>query len=107
MTNPDPDPPQIVPAAPELLELAARMRPKWDIDALQGALIAARAAGWTWERTFGHVALLLTDPAGEPRQLLDACRNPIRHQPGVPANDNFRQALRDTFPQAVTSGAEQ
>ncbi len=105
MTNPDP--PDIQPAARELLALAEQMRPRWDIPALQGALAAARNAGWTWTRTFACVAALLTDPEASPRDVLAACQNPVHRQTGQPPNEEFITALRETFPQARPAEAAQ
>jgi len=66
----------IRPAQPELLDLAAAMRPDWDRDRLSGALAAAANNGWPW-----------------PRDLLAEIRDPL-HREGRPlsAEDNARHA---------------
>ena len=75
----------INPAQPQLLDLAAEMRPGWDRDDLSLALVAARNAGWSWCRTLLQVARLLCDEKAVPHDLAVAARSPLeRTQPADP-----------------------
>jgi hypothetical protein len=72
-------------AQPELLALAEAMRgPEW-ADDLAGALIAAGYSGWPLKQAYGEVFRLLLDEDGHPRELRDACRDPLKS--GQPAAD--------------------
>jgi len=76
----------IRPAQPQLLDLAAEMRPDWPAEELEGALVAAAASGWSWIRAFALTADLLADENATPRQLADAFRSPLdRQHPGEPS----------------------
>lgn len=75
----------IQPATPQLLALAAEMRPDWESHDLQAALAAARTAGWDWPKTFVTVSRLLADSQANPRDLVEAVQSPIAprsQQPG-------------------------
>jgi len=80
-------------ATPELLELAAAMRPDWERRDLAGALASAANNGWPWPRAFLAACRLLADPDAEPRDLLAEIRDPL-HRDGRPlsAADNARHA---------------
>lgn len=82
-------------ATPQLLALAAVMRPDWDPAALSGALVSAAVNGWAWPRAFLACARLLADPKGQPRDLLAEIADPVRRdsRPLSPA-DNARHAAR-------------
>lgn len=71
------DPPTLRSAIPELLDLAEATDPDIDRDALQGAVLAAGTAGWTWGQTMVAVAQMLAR-GEEPRDLLEACRDPLK-----------------------------
>lgn len=70
-------PPDICAAPAELLALAAAMRPAWDRDVLAAALLAARTAGWTWDRTLAETVRLMRDPDGSPWDLKRAAADPF------------------------------
>ena len=70
--------PLVQPASRELTDLAVTMRPDWDRDDLSGALVAAKTAGWSWERTFREVSRLLLLDDGEPAALRHAAATPLR-----------------------------
>jgi hypothetical protein len=80
----------INPATPQLLDLAAAMRPDWDRDQLSLALVAVRNAGWPWTRTFMAAARLLCDVKAVPRDLAVAARSPLERT--VPADPDVAAA---------------
>jgi hypothetical protein len=71
------DPPDIRAAPDELLALARAVRPAWDCDILAAALLAAKNAGWTWDRTLAETVRLLRDPGGSPWDLKRAAADPF------------------------------
>ncbi len=78
--------PEIQAAPGELADLAAAMRPAWDRDILAGALLAARQAGWTWDRTLAETIRLMRTPDGSPWDLKRAAASPLRRdypEPGT------------------------
>lgn len=75
------DRPTPMSAIPELLDLAVATRPDIDRDALQGAILAAGPVGWSWGRTMVAVAMMLAH-GEEPRDLLEATRDPLKLRPG-------------------------
>ncbi len=81
MTEPD------IRAAPgELVALAAAMRPHWDHDVLAAALLAARQAGWSWDRTLAETIRLMRREDGSPWDLKRAAASPLHRehpQPGT------------------------
>ncbi len=83
----------ICPATPELLALAAAMRPDWDRRDLSGALTSAANNGWPWPRAFLAACRLLADPDATPRDLLAEIPSPLERnaRPLSPA-DNARRA---------------
>lgn len=73
----------IQPAVPQLVALAAAMRPDWDAEDLDMAILAASQAGWEWERIAREVWRLAWIEDGSPASLRAACRSPLdRPQPG-------------------------
>jgi hypothetical protein len=74
------------PATPELLTLAAKMRPDWDRTDLSGALAAAASNGWDWPKTFLAVCRLLADSEAAPRDLIKAVQNPVAPPKGRPGD---------------------
>jgi len=70
-------------ATPQLLDLAAGMRPDWSRDDLSGALTAARSSGWPWPRACMTAVRLLCDPEATPRDLLAEVRNPLARETAV------------------------
>lgn len=68
----------IQPAPAELQALAAAMRPDWDREALAAAILAAKNAGWTWDRTLAEVIRLARKEAGSPVELRHAAGRPAR-----------------------------
>ena len=87
-TDPSPD----IQAAPdELLALAAAVRPAWDCDVLAAALLAARQAGWTWDRTLAETIQLMRKPDGSPWDLKRAAADPF-HRSSVPPGTEKRGA---------------
>lgn len=87
------DPPVIHAAPDELLALAAAMRPDWDDAILASALIAARTAGWTWDRTLAETIRLMRDPAGSPWDLKRAAADPF-HKTTPPPGTEKRGAAK-------------
>ena len=86
------DPLPDIEAAPgELLALARAMRPAWDHDVLAAALLAARTAGWTWDRTLAETVRLMRDPDASPWDLKHAAADPF-HQATVPPGTEKRGA---------------
>ncbi len=73
-TEPIPD---ICAAPDELLALARAVRPAWDHDILAAALLAARQAGWTWDRTLAETVRLMRFPDGSPWDLKRAAASPL------------------------------
>lgn len=86
MNAPDPIP-EFRDAPDELLELARAMRPAWDHDVLAAAILAARNAGWTWDRTLAETVRLLRDPAGSPWDLKRATADPFTHTTPPPGTE--------------------
>jgi hypothetical protein len=87
-TRDEPDTPVIQPAAPQLIALAVAMRPGWDPEDLDMAILAATQAGWDWERTAREVWRLAWTEDGSPASLRAACRSPFERPSGggrVPA----------------------
>lgn len=76
--------PAIQAAPDELLALARAVRPAWDHDILAAALLAARQAGWTWERTLAETVRLMRDPGGSPWELRHAAADPFDRSTPVP-----------------------
>jgi hypothetical protein len=78
-------------AQAELLALAEAMRgPDW-ADDLAGALLAAGNSNWPLKQAYGEAFRLLLDENGHPREMRDACRNPLKPgragaDPGVVAS---------------------
>lgn len=84
-------------APQQLISLAAEMRPDWDPDQLQHALMAAKAANWSWARTFMLTARLLADENASPRDLAAEARNPLKAADDVAEpSDEYRQ-LRQAY----------
>lgn len=75
---------EIQPAARELASLAHAMR-GWDRDDLMGAMLAARNAGWDFERVFREVTRLLLIEDGNPAALRHAAANLFRPATSEPA----------------------
>jgi len=71
-------------ATPQLLELAAVMRPDWDQAGLSGALTAAHNSDWPWPLACLAAVQLLCDPDAAPRDLLARVRDPLRRGTAVP-----------------------
>lgn len=75
-------------AAPgELLALARAVRPAWDHDILAAALLAARQAGWTWDRTLAETVRLMRDPDGSPWDLKRAAADPFDRSTPPPGTE--------------------
>ena len=72
----------IHPATPQLLDLAAEMRPDWDIGDLSGALASAKVNGWPFAKACLAAVRLLCKPGSEARELLAEVANPV--EPKVP-----------------------
>lgn len=73
-------------AAPQLLALAAGMRPDWSDDDLRGALAAAAGNGWPFARACLAAVRLLCKPGSEARDLLAEVASPLATKSG-PAGD--------------------
>jgi hypothetical protein len=85
--------PDIQAAPDELIALAAAMRPAWDCDVLAAALLAARQAGWTWDRTLAETVRLMRDRDGSPWDLKRAAADPF-HQTVPPPGTETRGAAK-------------
>jgi hypothetical protein len=70
-------------AYPQLVALAAEMRPDWNTADFEGAVNAARNAGWTFERIAGEAFRMLRTPNAEPRELRQAARADRPPAPGA------------------------
>jgi hypothetical protein len=75
----------IQPAARELAALAYAMR-GWDPEHTMAAMIAARNAGWDFERVFREVSRLLLLEDGEPAGLRHAAGSLFRPAVETPAS---------------------
>lgn len=75
----------------ELVALARVARPEWDCDVLAAALLAAKNAGWTWDRTLAETVRLMRSPAGSPWDLKRAAADPF-HKSVVPPGTEKRGA---------------
>ena len=71
----------IVAAPQQLAELVAAMRPDWDRTRIDGAIAAARNAGWTFTRTAREMILLASTPDSTPADMDAAVRNPLHRNP--------------------------
>lgn len=97
--------PPIQPAKNALVALAREMRPRWDADAFEAAVLAAGHAGWTWEATCRAAFRVLLDPNAEPRDLRDAARRPTRKpkQGGGPSAE-YAAAKASTLQRLAEAG---
>src|ERR1700722_14704420 len=83
-TGPIPD----IRAAPdELVALARACRPAWDHDVLAAATLAAKQAGWTWDRTLAETVRLVRDPDGSPWDLKRAAADVFKHATVPPGTE--------------------
>jgi len=88
------DPPPDIHAAPdELLALARAVRPAWDHDVLAAAVLAAKNAGWTWDRTLAETVRLMRAADGSPWDLKRAAADPF-HKSVPPKGTEKRGAAR-------------
>ena len=83
---------EIQPAARELAALAYAMR-GWDPEHTMSAMIAAKNAGWDFERTAREVFRLLMLEDGEPAALRHAAGSLLRPVDSKPADDGHRGEL--------------
>jgi hypothetical protein len=72
-------------AAPELLALAAVMRPDWDQRDLSGAMSSAFNNGWPFPKAALAAVRLMCDPDSEARDLLAETRDPLKPATASPA----------------------
>jgi len=82
----------IQPAARELTALAYAMR-GWDPEHMMSAMIAAKNAGWDFERVFREVTRLLLLEDGDPAGLRHAAGSLLRPVAAAPADDGHRSEL--------------
>lgn len=91
---------ELKPARAELLALAAKVRDQDWARHLDGALTAAATAGWDWRRAGREACRLIfgTDDA-EPREIIDATRNPLDNpRPAAPeAKERLAAEARATM----------
>ena len=83
----------INPARDELLALAARVRTEEWADELSLALVAAANAGWSWPRAALHACGLIFREDGQPRELRDAARDPLKPGPDGTAPQSVADEL--------------
>ena len=90
---------EIQPAARELAALAYAMR-GWDPEHTMAAMIAAKNAGWDFERVFREVARLLLTEDGSPAGLRHAAASLLRPAvAAVPADGPAAAAkAREMYP---------
>jgi hypothetical protein len=94
MTEPD-----ICAAPDELVALARKMRPHWDHDVLADAILAAKTAGWTWDRTLAETVRLMRKAEASPFDLRAAAAHPFRPAGGLPADGSeAAAAAREMYP---------
>jgi hypothetical protein len=94
MTRNNPEPIPDIQAAPdELVALARACRPAWDHDVLAAAILAAKSAGWTWDRTLAETVRLMRDPDGSPWDLRRAAADPF-HRAVPPPGTEKRGAAK-------------
>lgn len=74
----------INPATPQLIDLAAAMRPDWDESDLRGALASAVSNGWPFGKACLAAVRLLCEPGSEARDLLAEVRSPVEKPSAVP-----------------------
>jgi hypothetical protein len=86
------DKPTIHRAVPALIALALHVRPDWQEDDLQAAIVAAATAGWDWPRVLVEVVRSLVDPNGTPRDLREASRGPLAVRPAPTPGTESRGA---------------
>lgn len=98
-------PPPIQPAKDALVALAREMRPRWDADEFEAALLGAGNAGWTWEVTCRQVFRMLLDPEAEPRDLRAAARSPSCGPGGGPSAE-YAALKASTFKRLAEIGPD-
>lgn len=94
------EPTPIQQAVPQLIELAAHVRPDWSEQAIRGAVIHAATIGMTWEQTLIGLPRLMADPDARPRELVPDHRDPLRRRSAVDPQAVRRRAaeIRWTLP---------
>lgn len=97
--------PFLLPAQPELVAMAAVMRPAWDRDELERAITGARQAGWPWERTFAAVTRLLLIRDSRPYDLVEEVRDP-RKRVAAPAGGPSAEYLQAKAALVLKVGAD-
>ena len=89
---------EIQPAARELAALAYAMR-GWDPEHTMAGMIAAKNAGWDFERTFREVTRLLLLEDGNPAALRHAAASLLRPVESAPADGPAAAATaREMYP---------
>lgn len=86
---------EIAEAPRELLALALAARPDWDRDRTWSALLAARAAGWSFARTLREVTRLLLIEDSRPDDLRFAAGETRTEKPGSLPESLRAQAIAD------------
>jgi hypothetical protein len=88
---------EVKPARSELVAWAAATRNLEWAEALDGALMAALAGGWAWSRAASFACRLVLDSGADPRDLLNAVRQPgsagARPAPPTPEWEAAKAAL--------------
>lgn len=80
---------------------ATALRRDWDPAETTGALIAARHRGWTPCHALVILARMLADPDSNPRDLLNATRDPIQRT--EPARPEIRELIAAGARAAITA----
>jgi hypothetical protein len=81
------------PAYPELLALAAAMRPDWNRTELRDAMTAVHLAGWAWRDVYREVMRLAWTEGEAPATLRNSARRPGTAAP-APLDRDLFAALR-------------
>jgi hypothetical protein len=95
-------------AYPELLALAAAMRPDWNRTELRDAMTAVHLAGWAWKDVFREVNRLAWAEDETPATLRNSARRPVPAQASGPeVNARGREAVMAAFDRARRVTGEQ
>jgi hypothetical protein len=97
----------VLPATRELTDLAVAVRPDFDRTQVEGAISAARSAGWSFPRVLLELVRLLVQDDSSPRDLTAAARDPLaRPAAAAPSvNREWAQVCREVIAAARDGAA--